>query len=62
MTDDAGINFLNTDVALVDGTWCVVTLVEGMQHVVSRHASRALADDAVRQRQRAPLPTLTQRA
>ena len=48
-TGDQTINFLNTDVSLVGGAWCVVTMVDGRQHVVSRHATQDQADRAERE-------------
>lgn len=48
-SDNDPVTFLNTAVELVEGDWCVVTLVDGAPHVVSRHADRTLAEDALRE-------------
>jgi hypothetical protein len=44
--DDGTVNVFGTVVERDDRGWCVTTVVDGRRHVVSRHDTRAQAEQA----------------
>jgi hypothetical protein len=47
-SDDEFVNFLGSRVERVGDDWCVVATVDGTRRVISRHATRELAEQASR--------------